>query len=424
MFLRPYSAVGRNNPALPKMFVRWYDTFDTARSAGNVLNTYAEPGPEYRVGVDATNLWTISNGKLHVTSSRNLYTDPVLRYTPLSARYFSNLPDAEKSKRLFVAFTVAFHSGPYAGPLGWLRHDSPVENRGSVYYDGTFLCMGTGEPVARITPDVEYNIVLIIRNGGGYHVFLQGGSEFPNWCLVGVTRTSGVTGAPTAGFACYNGSYSISYISQGLCSTLLPYMYCAHNFTATNGSPLGISFGADNDMYYNNTYRGRQLEWTDRAGVWGVSSNSAKPTSLDSEMGLAISTITADDPDNFFEVSLTRSSGTLGMVFRYHDNSNFCRLEMDGTNMKVIRRVSGVDQSPDFSVAQAVGTLRMGMIGSELFGWGTVQSGITTPPVISTPEQSNIYGIFSNNVGNKIDNFAMYTRYNWLYDSCKACFKQ
>lgn len=168
------------------------------------------------------------------------------------------------------------------------------------------------------------------------------------------------------------------------------------------GHPEGVSGGLGSG--------GSGVAWTQDLGTWSVVGGRAKPTSLAS--GGADATVNLNKTDVIAAVKFYRgTTGFLTLYLRYTDVNNHIRLGHDGTQVILIKRVSGVDTTL-FTTAntfvagaelscQCIGTkFRVFYNNAAINGEQTMADAVL--------QTGTKFGIRTNDLGNEFDDFVAY----------------
>jgi hypothetical protein len=308
---------------LDSAFFLLRDLFTTARAAGSVHNTPAEPGPGTRTVVDTESKLSIASGQLSISGGRATpaYGDPLLKLDSIT----------RTPGRLMLATTTPT-SGIYR--IGW--HSSATLRDGIFMSVAGNIGIGDGSlynyyvepgPVAGTT----YQLACVLRAAGQYY-FIRGGI-YTYWTLLGIRTASTIASANPA-IEHYSGVLTMDNLRVPA-RLWLPTPLAYDTFTRANGA-LGNSETTGPD---SQTVTARA--WTNQVGTVQVASNTAICTALSG--GIAIATVDANAADVLHQASLTRGTGTAGIVVRYADSSNYVYAIHDGTNCKLIKRVAGVE---------------------------------------------------------------------------------
>jgi lysophospholipase L1-like esterase len=95
---------------------------------------------------------------------------------------------------------------------------------------------------------------------------------------------------------------------------------------------------------------GGGLAWTVRTGAVSIVNGKAIATALDGD-GRAIATVPVSTVNLLLQGRMTKGTTGAGIILRYLDNNNYVYCWHNGTNLKLIRRVAGVDQAANINAA-------------------------------------------------------------------------
>lgn len=303
------------------------DTFTTARSAGAVNATAAEPGPGTRTITATSDTFSISSGSLQMDG----YTsngDPRMGYSSAITRtpgriligHFS-APGSLGTYQLGFGITV-----PTAAP----RTGIVFNNAGSIY------SMEVGSISTRVlgayVASVNYMFAVILRSSGQF-VFIKGGI-YTQWSLLWTTSSeSQSTLYVTLGKNNNSNNGAISWVRVPS-ALWLPTPLASDGFSAW-GTTDGLGHAETSGLGSG----GSGESWTSNVGTFTASSGSAKASALSG--GVAIATIDTSEADVVATVKVTRLAGNAGLVVRYADSSNYVYALHNGTNAQLIKVVAG-----------------------------------------------------------------------------------
>ncbi len=225
------------------------DQFTTARAAGSVNGTPAEPTGGVRTVVDTNSKLSISGGVAVFATGGVGLGDPGLWY-PVTTRAagkiaifdYKELVSAFKDVK--IGFTTAQSNTLQSG--FYLRGNSSV------------IQTANATPLGTYTFNVTYKLAVILKSSGTYFV-IKGGTEYPNWTLL-YTDFIGNTSNLYAGVT---GNYDLNIDNIRIpTSTWLPTPLAYDTFT-TAGATATETTGPDSQTT-------PQLTWTGGTKAGGV----------------------------------------------------------------------------------------------------------------------------------------------------------
>jgi hypothetical protein len=430
------------------------DEFYTARAAGSVHGTPAEPGPGTRTVVDTGSDLLITAGALTLTGGTGAYGDPglwldtaVARATGLacSVRFQK---DAVTQHIRFGLDTDKLTSPNLGAYISTLNLFAPAnELTLSVYCSG-------------ITAATWYTVALILRPNGCFTI-VKGGTQFPNWTLIWVSED----GNNASFYPCISNYETESLIDHIRLAQLGPPWNALYGnakiiatFTAVNGTAIS---SLTNEV---------GAQWKHDAGIWDVQGNAARgnptqgaelatgnlvvgtwyiitatevnhfytgcaindtfrataPTALDANnkvKPLTLSELFATVPysaisDLICYANLTVTAGTqAGVVICLDDEgapANFLIAYHNGTNAVLEKCVAGtyttlVSVAAAYVADKTIAVIKHGTSVTLYYNYvliGTTQT-VSDAGIISNTK----HGIFSTYVDNRIDYFRVFPRH-------------
>ncbi len=363
-----------------------YDTFTTARSAGAVNGTQAEPVGGARNVTDAGSKMSIAGGLLlSEQNGAGSTTDPILSYggyARAGGHIFMGSMTAV-SGRTRTYWATASKS---AGADGGL---SPVP--GSIF----FLATGVAPVVGTATAGVTYQFAYKLRPAGGVIVFIKGGSEYPQWTHI-YNILSGTTATLYPTTNAFLGSQSGDNFRVPK-QTYIPVPLQSDGMSAATTDGLG---NPENNGTAGNAYT--------NLGTWGVAAG-VRSCSVLGGGSTGISVLSTNTRDVFIEANLTRSAGRVGIVARYLNSSNYIYCVHDGTNVLVIQVVAGTPTTlSTTAVAYSAGAtmkfIAEGLTYRAFYNNTAAGSG-------NLPDTANTsHGLITNDTGNTFDNLIIWAR--------------
>lgn len=221
--------LGRARNPLAYTLIR--DVFTTARAAGSLNNTAAEPGAGTRLVADTQTKMSISGGAVVVSGGRASpgFGDPAWYYTPGFARAAGRT----------AIFSFVMHSGESQGAyLGW-THNAPPSSVSSfrdkgLNFTGTQFRAwdNTNIPViGAIATETVYECAIVLFSTGAL-VFLRGGAFGNDWCLLFPYNT-GTQTPLNIGWQTYNTVFDVLAASATDITAWTSYTANATAYTAS-----------------------------------------------------------------------------------------------------------------------------------------------------------------------------------------------
>lgn len=375
-----------------------FDKFTTARAAGSVNGTPAEPiGPTRTVVGDAHNSLSIANGVL------TLANDPVGSSPRI---LYDVLPIPRAFGRVLKCKVLTLDDFMVIGwsdNIGNSQHSFLLQTGGgsNLSFVGPYM---TTSPGYTTVSDGNYTlpaeIAVVLRTAGAYWFIKDAVS---NWKLVWHESLNNASVYGVLGSA--SGDSSVATLDDFRITTLLYTVPCLafDIFTRADG-PLGSSptSGPDSQTVVSRT-------WTTQLGTWGISANAAVASALSS--GVAIATIDCGDGNVLIRAGVNWSAGVAGLVLRYQDSSNYLIAYHDGTNAKLDKVVAGVTTNLISGVAtySSLAPLQVSLDGGNAFlayNWVIVGSASSVPTFSGATKM----GLYTTNIANALDNFIQYAR--------------
>lgn len=380
----------------PKTRYLLQDEFITARAAGTLNGTLAEPGPGTRVVTDTGNDLSIAGGILDFAGGSGGWGDPYIVYDAI-VRQAGRVFLVTVNFATFQNMQFGFDNNQVAGSL--TRHFFNVGGGAAVSVTDagvSYLGVFTG------TAATEYKWLIVLRATGAFY-FAKGG-VFTDWTLLYVGALQATTPLYPA-ITNYNGVLTADSlrVPQEL---WLPVPILSDSFDRANGA-LGVTDGAG----HAEANGGGGLAWNNRIGTTLIATNVASASALVG--GIAIATVDAGNVDVLHEAELTRSAGNIGIVLRYVDADNYVFAYHDGTNAVLVKRVATVENTVITAVtAYAAGALIRVICDGTTFSlfYNNVKIGVTSTIADAGLQTGTEHGLYSSNTGNSQDNCVAWPR--------------
>lgn len=300
------------------------DTFTTARTAGSVNGTDAEPGPGRRAIVDGNGKLSLSGGNAVFATGGVAAGDPGLLYGLI-----------QRVPGRMVIGRVAFDASGLE--FGW-DTNAAGQLAICIRFSGTALQIrssGIGATaVGAVALGTAYDLA-VVQRAAGELFFIKGGA-FTNWTLIyvyGVGSSAGQPGIAALGAATVaSASYLRAPAGKWLPAPLASDGFSAWGTSDGQGHAEGVAGGLGGG--------GNGLAWTQNLGTWQASVGSASASALSS--GVAIATVDTGKADVIATAKLTRSAGDGNVLVRYVDNQNWVAARHTGTNAQMVKNVAGV----------------------------------------------------------------------------------
>ena len=360
------------------------DTFTTARAAGTVNNTLAEPGPGRRGVADAGSYLSLSSGFLNLSGGG--LTDSVLTY------------DAGLERRVGIILKWRINSYNNTFVAGWAPDTVQVGASEYIFPTTTTVNIkaATNLVVSNSPPTPPVVYAMISRASGSFH--------FQNNLLLYISNTLSIPlyirvyGTSTGDILDYIRVPSERWlpaplISDGFGSTFGTADGEGHAEGVTGGIGAGGAGGA----------------WTNSLGTWTASSGTVAATTLSG--GIGIATINSSKSDVYVSAKLTVAGGTNGIIVRYVDNDNFIRLVHNGTNVQLVKRVATVETTlVNVAATYVPGAKIILRVVGQQYRCYYNDTLIGTEQTISdaTFDGKTVVGLRSTNTGNTVDDFVAY----------------
>lgn len=367
------------------------DDFTDTVLAGSVNGSRATSGPGTRSVTDAGSDVSISNNELSVDGGQLdlAYDDPYVRYT--------DIPVSRSAGRLLIArIKPELANTHFVVGLG-SSTTQPATMTGVKFASGNRLALQDG-----ITPVTTIAVVDVYPTVGTYQnwtfamratgVMLLRGTDL---IYVSSTGTNTPLYPMTGNF---ESQYSIGFLRVPD-SLWLPTPLVSDGAFGVTTDGLGHAEGIAGGIGAG----GSGKEWTENKGAWsGGSANTLSG-------GEAIRTVDTSDVDTFVSLDITRTSGNASIMLRYTDDNNYLRCGTDGTNMLLVEKVSGTENTLlTTAITYSAGsTMKIRLEGqaarvyyNNLF--------VSSTGSISTALTGTRIGLYTTDTGNSFDNIVAY----------------
>lgn len=305
------------------------DTYRNNKSSGSVNNTDTDRGK--RLVTDTENKTSISDGRFEISGGKTSpsWSDPLVYYRP----------QKRESGKILIFKGVRIGQTQNAG-LGFSQSTGgDPANRQAIFYfadTGPRLFCPTGSigpSVATWAIDTSYDLAIVLRSTGAFF-FIKGG-VWEEWSLLWVSSSGSTSKLYPIGES--------RNVTIGWDRVVIPnYFWIPSPLVSDGFSSLLLSDGLGHSEGITRGLGkgGNNLEWEDDTGDWNVSGGVA----FSGSSGGGFDEIRRIDVNNInvvISIKLVWSSGDGGIIVRYTDGSNYIKLLHNGTNIKLIKVVSG-----------------------------------------------------------------------------------
>lgn len=363
-----------------------YDTFDdTPLAAGSVNGTQAEPVGGVRTVVDTNSKISVSGGVLSLATGAA--TNNNVNY-PSQARaagkvLLATATLADTSGILGIGFEAAPQSGAVRNSIRFSATTGiQSEQNGALVLVGAYSAA------------TEYKIALVMRTSGNF-LFIKGGS-FINWTMLWLHGFDTAAALPEIWIG--NTTTTATVDNFNIAKRLyLPPVLQSDGMSAETTDGAG---NAEANGAVGNTYDGVGTPSV-AAGVRGFSALSGG--------GLGVSVLACSSSDVNIEASVTRTSGSAGIIARRADASNYIQCLHNGTNVVVSQVVEGSSTTLSTTAVtySAGATMRFCVDGTAYRAfYNNTAAGTGTVPASTNTN----HGIITNNLSGSFDNLVIWAR--------------
>lgn len=233
------------------------DQFTTARAAGAVNNTTAEPTGQTRTVTDTNNKLTVTGGLLDLATGGAAIADPGLWYPSMTLRV----------GQAFIATISNTGVGPSEGYFGWFTvAGSTVSN--TLFFIANQVRWNASLIIDAYVSGTVYKVAVIQRSAGAW-LFIKNGT-FTNWTLVWISTTGSGTfpGVIAGGTGTIATADDIKIPLNLIIISPLAY----DTFTRADGA-LGSTETVGPDSQGLSA-----LAWVFSVGIWAIATNKAVAT--------------------------------------------------------------------------------------------------------------------------------------------------
>lgn len=372
--------IGRNSSAYITNNYYLYDRFDTARAAGAVNGTQAEPVGGARTVTDTNSKISVSSGLLSFATG--LAINDRVAWSAIT-----------RTLGIGVMSTINLANLTSKPIIGWGGADLFMFDN-----TGTGLLFanvnGAAFPAIGTYSATTYQTAVIYRAAGAFW-FIKGGA-FTNWTMIYNSLLGTANRTPQVLTQVAASIFTVDNMRVPK-QRYIPTSLQSDGMSAATTDGLG---NPENNGIAGNAYT--------NIGTWGVSGGVRSCSVLDGG-GTGFSVLSTSTRNVFIEANLTRSAGRVGIVARYQDSSNYIHCSHDGTNVLVIQVVAGTPTTlSTTAVAYSAGaTMKFIADGTtyRAFYNNTAAGSGTLPNTSATS-----HGLITNNTGNTFDNLVIWAR--------------
>lgn len=394
----PYSvpAVRGKNNNFNSIIYTIFDQFITNRANGGAINgTPAEPiSNGNRVSIDTNNVMSITGGVLSIVNGGVGASNPEIWYAGIN-----------RTLGTILIVDVMTDIVSNVGQFGWDSDQSGgLQNCVQIGGTGIVVIANTGAPIVigSKSNSTTYKFALILRSNGLW-VFVKGGA-FTTWTFLW-TDSRGNTSSLFPSLGSNSGGTVVRYDNFKVSPTpYIPNPLCYDTFTRSNGS-LGSSesIGPDGQSI-------SPVSWGLQNGNIQILSNQASITSLNT--GSAVAIVNLVSADILLDVALTRTTGSIGVQYRYQDVNNYCQAYVDAAgNCKLDKIVAGVlvnviNSAVTYGAGNVLKIICNG--NSHQLFYNNAKVGATSTISDASLQSSTSLGVFGTDLSCLFDNFQIF----------------
>lgn len=368
------------------------DDFTTARATGTLNSTASEPGGTPTRNIKDTSTLLSLLGSQALIGLGGAANDPNITWNQSWVRAAGR------------TFAMKCNSGNLATHLvGWSGASTGLTTLHKANWNNGALRWGTGfGTIATMLHNAPYWFFIVLRSTGAFLFVL--GAEFAYPTLVYVDRLVSTTPVyPAYGLAGVVNGGNLAATNARIPDDLLyPTALCSDSFNRANGV-LGNS-----DSFDTGTIK----TWSDQLGTSAIASNVAGFSALSGSIGIA--TIDSGKASTVTIAKLTRSAGNVGIITRYVDSNNYVRIYHDGTNVKISKRIAGVDTEVGTAVIAYSAGADLQVIWERtnvrVFYNNTGLSSSAISITDTAIQNSTLVGLYTTDTGNTFDDFSTWAR--------------
>lgn len=387
---------------LPQIRITRYlarDEFLTARLAGAVNGTAAEPGPGARTAPDSNSKLTIAGGALTFAAGGAAAGNPGL-WLPALNRAAGRIVTARVTPADTAGNVIAGWDTNQSGTVtDSFRFGTPGGAMAASPNGGTSVIIGTYAAQA-------YDLAVVLRDVGAFWFLKTGGGA---WSLMWLS-TAGAIATVYPALSTINtvSVYTADYLRVPAW-LWLPSPLASDGFGSTFGTTDGL--GHAEGVAGGLGSGGAGVRWTDAAGTWAATGGVAAASALSE--GVAVAVVDAGVADVIATAKVTHVGGTAGLVARYADANNYVTARHTGTNVQLAKVIAGVATTLIDTVVTYVANAELCLVcegqAFRVFYDGAAIGAEQTiaDAGVATATQ---HGLRTSNTGNTFDDFVLRAR--------------
>ena len=356
-----------------------YDRFDTARAAGAVNGTLAEPVGGVRSVTDTNGKITISGGL--ISFATGLAINDKVSWTTIT-----------RALGVGVISTIILADATSKPNIGWNGADLFIFNNASNFLYANVNAAAF--PVVGAYTATTYQTAIIYRAAGAFW-FIKGGA-FTNWTMMYNSLLGTANRTPQVLTQIATSIFTVDNMRVSK-QTYIPVPLQSDGMSAATTDGLGNPEG---NGAVGNAYDGVGTPAV-AAGVRGFSALSGG--------GLGVSVLACSSANVNIEVNVTRTAGSAGIIARRVDANNYIQCLHNGTNVIVSQVVAGVSTTlSTTAVAYSAGATMKFHIEGETYRafYNNTAAGTGTVPASTNTN----HGIITNDLSGSFDNLVIWAR--------------
>lgn len=377
-----------------------HDEFVTNRAAGAVSGTLAQPGPGVRTASSAN--VSITNNEL-VETGTGTWTDTYLYYQSGFSRKPGRILKSKAKISSGMLAMFGFRTDQNSSQIGF--------NNVGLYANTTNLLVrrtsdGTSPAVRALLTASYYDFYTVLRATGKF--IFTNSDIYPVLDWIDDWSSAATV---YAGASVLTSAQSLTHDTMAVGNTTwLPTPLVSQGFGGTFGTSDGL--GHAEGVAGGIGAGGSGVTLSQSVGTWANSAGKSGATALSS--GVAVATASLSTPHVVATVKTTRSAGTVGVVVRYVDASNYVYSVHNGTQVNLRKVLAGVDSQvlAPTSATYAVNAEHRIICDGQKFRVFYNGMSIGAEQTISdTALQSGTgVGLYTTDTGNQFDDLNIYAR--------------
>lgn len=358
-----------------------YDDFTTARAAGAINGTQAEPVGGTRTVNDANGKISIAGGLLEFVTG-GVANDWV---------YWNESAFTHTAGRVFRA-DISARAASSSLNFGYdLTAVASTIHNGFRIGTTTIEYVSMGAAILSIPITNTPISLAVLTRAAGFFYFAKGGG-LTKWTLINYSASDAGLNIPEIQRANTTADFDVSLVKMPKrYYSISPYTSDGFSGAATDGN--GVAEGGASGLTYT------------AVGTWGVSGGACSCSALSG--GLGFRYLATSSPDVIVDSATTRAGGVIGVVARYEDANNYIIAYHDGTNLKIDKVVAGVttNLSSQARTYAAGASVRLTVRGTS----AVAQYNTLTSVVVTVPASTSVnHGLYTTDTGNTFDNFQVW----------------